>query len=147
MNATVTHYLLALASNTQPYRHFQFAQRALAQFGPLHWSKIYLIPCRDGIGADYWNTACLLKSHLPLEQMLLWVKQLEQQAGRVRPSHQITLDVDLIAWGADIRQLKFNPKKQPLPLDVKIPLQDLDLSLTPQKIQHPYPCWTIDLLD
>jgi len=147
LNATVTCYLLALASNQQPHQYFQFARSALAQLGRVHWSKVYLIPCRDSIGADYWNAACLLESQLSAKQMQQWSKELEQQAGRIRPSHCITLDVDVIAWGNNLQQLNFNSRKIPLPLDVRIPLQDIGVKLQPQKIQHPYPCWNIDMLD
>jgi len=84
-----------------------------------------MIPCRDGIGADYWNAACLLRSSVSSEDLIELLKQLEQASGRVRPSHQITLDVDLIAWGSDLQHMQFNEKKLPLALDVKVPMFDI----------------------
>jgi len=93
--------------------------------GKVWFSPIYLIPCRDSIGADYWNAACLLYSEVPVQDMTDLLKQMETDSGRVRPSHQISLDVDLIAWGNDLSQMEFNPKKLPLALDVKIPMHDI----------------------
>ncbi|ENX33883.1 2-amino-4-hydroxy-6-hydroxymethyldihydropteridine diphosphokinase [Acinetobacter colistiniresistens] len=125
MNATETIFALALASNLQQQQNFTFAYQQIASLGVVEFSPIYEIPCRDGIGADYWNSACLLKSRLSLAEMIEILKKLEAQSGRVRPSHQISLDVDVIAWGETLEHMQFNPKKLPLALDVKIPLYDL----------------------
>ena len=99
MNATETIFALALASNNNPKQHFLYASKQLAKIGQLQFSNIYLIPCRDGVGADYWNAACLLKSSLSVADISVLLKNMEAVSGRVRPSHQISLDVDLIAWG------------------------------------------------
>ncbi|UUM26835.1 2-amino-4-hydroxy-6-hydroxymethyldihydropteridine diphosphokinase [Acinetobacter colistiniresistens] len=125
MNATETIFALALASNLQQQQNFTFAYQQIASLGVVEFSPIYEIPCRDGIGADYWNSACLLKSRCSLAEMTEILKKLEAQSGRVRPSHQISLDVDVIAWGETLEHMQFNPKKLPLALDVKIPLYDL----------------------
>ena len=125
MNATETIFALALASNCHPQQHFQAAQQRISEWGEVQFSPIYMIPCRDGIGADYWNAACLLRSSVSSEDMIELLKQLEQASGRVRPSHQITLDVDLIAWGSDLQHMQFNEKKLPLALDVKVPMFDI----------------------
>ena len=118
-------FALALASNRQPEQHFKIAFETLQQLGEVVFSPIYLIPCRDGVGEDYWNAACLLESKLSAEQINELLKQMEKDSGRVRPSHQITLDVDLIAWGSCLDAMQFNPKKLPLAVDVKIPLYDI----------------------
>ena len=125
MNATETIFALALASNCHPQQHFQAAQQGISEWGEVQFSPIYMIPCRDGIGADYWNAACLLRSSVSSEDMIELLKQLEQASGRARPSHQITLDVDLIAWGPDLGHMQFNEKKLPLALDVKVPMFDI----------------------
>ena len=125
MNVTETIFALALASNCNPKQHFQQAIAQLAQFGDLSFSSIYLIPCRDAIGADYWNAACLLKSHLSVTDLVLYLKRMEADSGRIRPSHQITLDIDLIAWGSCLSNMQFNAKKLPLALDVKIPMYEI----------------------
>ncbi|KHF78129.1 2-amino-4-hydroxy-6- hydroxymethyldihydropteridine pyrophosphokinase [Acinetobacter sp. neg1] len=140
MNATETIFALALASNLQQQQNFTFAYDQIAQLGRVVFSPIYEIPCRDGIGANYWNSACLLTSQLSIDEITELLKRLEQQSGRTRPSHQITLDIDVIAWGHTLENMQFNPKKLPLALDVKIPLFDLwqhaDLSYD-QKVNYP----------
>lgn len=101
------------------------------------------MPCRDAVGADYYNAACLLHSHASVQQIEQQLQQLERQAGRVRPSHRISLDVDLIAWGASLEQMQFNPKKCPLALDVKIPLAELWSHPDLQVAQHAFPVITL----
>ncbi|ATZ67086.1 MULTISPECIES: 2-amino-4-hydroxy-6-hydroxymethyldihydropteridine diphosphokinase [Acinetobacter] len=125
MIATETIFALALASNVQQLENFNFAYAQIMSLGTVEFSSIYEIPCRDGVGADYWNSACLLKSHLSVDEIVDILKKLEQQSGRVRPSHHISLDIDVIAWGESLDQMQFNPKKLPLALDVKIPLYEL----------------------
>lgn len=139
MNATATIYALALASNDYPQQHFQSIYTQLARLGKTQFSPIYVIPCRDGIGADYWNAACILHSHLKVNEMLDVLKQFEIQAGRVRPSHRISVDIDLIAWGEDLQHMQFNLKKLPLALDVKIPLCALWQHPSLQHAPHSYP--------
>lgn len=125
MNDTATIFALALASNHQPKQHLKHAFALIADLGNVVFSPIYLIPCRDQIGEDYWNAACLLHSHLAVEEVTALLKKMEADSGRVRPSHHISLDIDLIAWGQDINKMHFNPKKLPLALDVKIPMFNL----------------------
>ena len=125
MNANDTIFAIALASNLNPAQHLHAACQEIATWGQVHFSSHYVIPCRDGIGGDYWNSACLLTSSDSITVLMNKLEQLEQHAGRQRPSHQISLDVDLIAWGASLAQMQFNPKKMPLALDVKIPMFEI----------------------
>ncbi|MCH7385994.1 2-amino-4-hydroxy-6-hydroxymethyldihydropteridine diphosphokinase [Acinetobacter modestus] len=125
MNATETIFALALASNLKQKQNFTFAYQQILSLGIVEFSSIYRIPCRDRVGADYWNSACLLKSRLSVDEITEILKNLEAQSGRVRPSHNISLDIDVIAWGETLDDMQFNPKKLPLALDVKIPLYDL----------------------
>lgn len=125
MNAPEIIFALALASNLDAEQHFTFAYTQLVTLGKVQFSSVYQIPCRDGIGDDYWNSACLLKSSLNPSQIEVFLKKLESDTGRIRPSHHISLDVDLIAWGSDLDHMQFNSKKLPLALDVKIPLYEL----------------------
>ena len=125
MNATETIFALALASNLKQKQNFTFAYQQILSLGIVEFSSIYRIPCRDRVGADYWNSACLLKSRLSVDEITETLKNLEAQSGRVRPSHNISLDIDVIAWGESLEDMQFNPKKLPLALDVKIPLYDL----------------------
>ncbi|MFC6168409.1 MULTISPECIES: 2-amino-4-hydroxy-6-hydroxymethyldihydropteridine diphosphokinase [Acinetobacter Taxon 24] len=139
MNATETIFALALASNCHPELHFKQAFTQIAEIGQVQFSEIYLIPCRDGVGADYWNAACLLKSKMSVEEMTSILKKMEDDSGRVRPSHQISLDVDLIAWGEDLSHMQFNPKKLPLATDVKIPMLDIWQGVEFQHEKHQFP--------
>ncbi|WP_425918447.1 2-amino-4-hydroxy-6-hydroxymethyldihydropteridine diphosphokinase [Acinetobacter sp. TSRC1-2] len=139
MNATETIFALALASNCHPEHHFKQAFAQLAEIGQVQFSEIYLIPCRDGVGADYWNAACLLKSKMSVEEMTSILKKMEDESGRVRPAHQISLDVDLIAWGEDLSHMQFNPKKLPLATDVKIPMLDVWQSAEFENETHKFP--------
>ena len=139
MNATETIFALALASNFNPEQHFRSALQQISALGAAEFSKIYVIPCRDGIGADYWNSACLLTSRLALEEMTALLKKMEADSGRIRPSHQISLDADLIAWGSHLDQMQFNPQKMPLALDVKIPMLDVWTHALFQHAAHSFP--------
>ena len=139
MNATETIFALALASNCHPKQHFQNAMNLISNLGEVQFSKIYVIPCRDGVGADYWNAACLLKTAMSVDDIIALLKKMEADSGRVRPSHQISLDVDLIAWGNDLQHMQFNPKKLPLALDVKIPMLDIWQSTDFQHDKHQFP--------
>ena len=139
MNDNVTIFALALASNHHPQQHFQCAFQQISALGPVLYSSNYLMPCRDGIGQDYWNAACLLKSTLTYEQMINRLKQMELDTGRIRPSHVISLDVDLIAWGANLDQMQFNTKKLPLALDVKIPMWEIWPVDAFSHVEHDFP--------
>ena len=132
-------FALALASNQNPEQHFEHAFQQISGLGETQFSPIYLIPCRDGVGADYWNSACLLKSRLSFEHLNVILKELEVAAGRVRPSHDIPLDIDIIAWGENLAQMQFNPKKLPLALDVKIPMWDIWQDEAFVHPEHDYP--------
>ena len=139
MNATETIFALALASNSAPQYHFQKTFARILNLGEASFSQIYVIPCRDGVGADYWNAACLVKSQLSVDEMIALLKKMEADSGRVRPSHSISLDVDLIAWGSDLTHMQFNPKKLPLALDVKIPMYDIWQDTLFNHSQHQFP--------
>ena len=125
MNDTETIFALALASNFEPEFNFKKAYNRILTLGDVQFSNIYLIPCRDGVGDDYWNSACLIKSKYAVDEILSILKKMEEESNRVRPSHKISLDVDLIAWGVQLDDMQFNPKKLPLALDVKVPMSDI----------------------
>lgn len=72
MNAPETIFALALASNLDADQHFTFAYTQLATLGKVQFSSVYQIPCRDGIGDDYWNSACLLKAPYHLNKLNLF---------------------------------------------------------------------------
>jgi 2-amino-4-hydroxy-6-hydroxymethyldihydropteridine diphosphokinase len=122
----VTIFAIAIATNLNESVNMHLAKTELSGLGECRFAPIYVIPCRDRVGADYWNSACLLESDLSSAEILQQLKHIEHLAGRQRPSHhRIALDVDLIAWGAHLSQMQFNPKKLPLPADVLIPMASL----------------------
>lgn len=121
----MTIFALAIATNLNRAEHIRYALQQLRQLGQCCCSKIYQIPCREHIGEDYWNSACLLHSDLTSDEIIAQLKAMEQACGRKRPSHKISLDVDLIAWGQSLDNLQFNPKKWPLAMDVMIPLAEI----------------------
>lgn len=121
-------FALALASNLNASKHLNWALQQLERQGKLvAVSCAYEMPCRDGVGADYLNAACLFEStELDFATIQVFIKNLESMTGRIRPSHQITLDIDLIAWQDQHTQSwQLNAKKMPFALDVKVPLYDV----------------------
>lgn len=139
----MTTFALALASNFNAYAHLTWAIEQLEYLGHLEVSPVFEIPCRDGVGADYLNMACLLNTSKSLQQVQYCLKQLEQQTGRVRPSHQISLDIDLIAWQED-EKWYMNKKKMPFALDVKVPMSRL-VALPIFQVQQNHGYKTIEL--
>ena len=139
MNANEKIIKINKENNNNPKQHFLYASEQLAKIGQLQFSNIYLIPCRDGVGADYWNAAYLLKSSLSVADISVLLKNMEAASGRVRPSHQISLDVDLIACGSDLEHMKKKKKKLPLALDVKIPMFDVWKDAAFQHQTHAFP--------
>lgn len=81
MIATETIFALALASNVQQLENFNFAYAQIMSLGTVEFSSIYEIPCRDGVGADYWNSACLLKSHLSVDEIVDILKNWNNNLG------------------------------------------------------------------
>ena len=133
----MTIYAISIATNLDKSHNIQLAIHALKKIGDCQISPIYEIPCRDGVGADYWNCACLLEATQSVDEIHQLLKQLELETGRKRPSHQISLDMDLIAWGDDLANMQFNAKKLPLANDVIIPMLDLWKFQT-YSIEHNY---------
>lgn len=134
----MTIYAIAIATNLEKVKHLQLCLDMLKTWGSCQVSSVYEIPCRDQVGADYWNAACLLESSMTVEQVVTSLKQLEQDSGRKRPSHSISLDVDLIAWGDTFQSMQFNPKKLPLADDVVIPLAEIWQDERLKQIKHDF---------
>lgn len=134
----MTIYAIAIASNSNKTHNTEFALKQLMLLGQCRFSAIYEIPCRDAVGADYWNCACLLDTDLAVDEVFIYLKEMELLSGRIRPSHSITLDMDLIAWGEQLSDMQFNAKKLPLAQDVIIPLSDLWQTEKIYLIAHDY---------
>lgn len=121
----MTLYALAISSNQNREHWTRYAMQQLEGLGECQFSGIYQIPCRQGKGADYYNLAVLLQTHLNFAQLDAFLKQLEVQAGRIRPSHHIPLDMDIVAYGAMISSLQPVASRLPLPFDAVKPLSEL----------------------
>ena len=134
----MTIYAIAIATNLDKSKHLQLCLDTLRTWGSCQVSSVYEIPCRDQVGADYWNAACLLESTMTFDDVISALKQLESDAGRKRPSHSISLDVDLIAWGDNYQNMQFNPKKLPLADDVVIPLAEIWQDERLKRITHDF---------
>ncbi|MEB3767836.1 2-amino-4-hydroxy-6-hydroxymethyldihydropteridine diphosphokinase [Acinetobacter sp. MD2] len=147
MSANDTIFALALASNLSQQQHFSLAYQQIGSWGKVNFSNVYQIPCRDDVGDDYWNAACLLITNLSSSEVESRLKWLETLSGRLRPSHQISLDVDLIAWGNTLTNMQWNRKKLPLAVDVKIPLSELwqHVDLQVSGFQFPKINFNVDL--
>jgi 2-amino-4-hydroxy-6-hydroxymethyldihydropteridine diphosphokinase len=119
-------YAIALGSNFQQAEAMAQAQAALERLGQCVYSPMYQLPDRLGVGPLYWNIALLLKTpQWTPDDLAGQLQQIEQDCGRVRPSKQVRMDVDLIAWGQTLVELQVDPRRMPLPLDVTLPMQEI----------------------
>lgn len=121
----MTLYALAISSNQNREHWTRYAMQQLEHLGECRFSRVYQIPCRQGKGADYYNFAALLDTSLDFNQLNDILKQLEQEAGRIRPSHHIALDMDIVGYGATISSLQPVASRLPLPFDAVKPLSEL----------------------
>lgn len=134
----MTLYALAISSNIERWHWSQYARQQLALLGNCQFSSIYQIPCRQGKGADYYNFAAILQTNLTIDGLSQHLKQLEQHAGRVRPSHQIPLDIDIVAYGVDLAHLELVASRLPLPFDATKPLAELWPDCPVAQVSMPY---------
>lgn len=118
-------YALAIGSNVDRDYWIDVAVQHLKGWGQCQFSSVFEIPCRDGKGQDYYNLAVLLESELSFDELNQQLKNLEKAAGRVRPSHHITLDIDIIAMGSDVHHFEIVAKRLPLAFDVCLPLAEI----------------------
>lgn len=118
-------YALAISSNQNRTHWSKVAMQQLRSLGECMFSPVYQIPCRQAKGADYFNFAALLESTLSFDALNDTLKQLETQSGRVRPSHDIPLDIDIIAFGKTVDNLQLVASRLPLPFDAVKPLSEL----------------------
>jgi len=119
-------YAVSIGSNFQHLDAFAQAKRALSQLGVCQFSACFELPDRDGSAQVFWNMAALVDS--PIGQATEFERllhQIEADCGRIRPSKQVRLDLDLIAYGQDQASLQILPKRLPLTVDVQMPLQTL----------------------
>jgi 2-amino-4-hydroxy-6-hydroxymethyldihydropteridine diphosphokinase len=118
-------YWLALGSNDQAEPSLDFACVELAKLGEVLLSSRYELPPRSGVGVDYSNMAVRLDSDLAIASIRKTIYQLEDDAGRIRKSNIIRLDIDLIAWEIVGQSVIFDQHRFPLPMDVIIPMREI----------------------
>lgn len=118
-------YWLALGSNDQPESSLDFACIQLAKLGEALFSSRYELPPRSGVGVNYLNMAIRLDSDQTVESIRHIIYQLENEAGRIRKSSIIRLDIDLIAWEVVGQRTTFDQHRLPLPMDVIIPMKEI----------------------
>jgi len=118
-------YWLALGSNDQPESSLDFACIQLAKLGEALFSSRYELPPRSGVGVNYLNMAVRLDSDQTVESMRHIIYQLEDEAGRIRKSSIIRLDIDLIAWEMVGQRATFDQNRLPLPMDVIVPMKEI----------------------
>lgn len=121
----MTLYALAISSNQNREHWTRYAMQQLERLGECRFSRIYQIACRQGKGADYYNFAALLDITLDFKQLNDLLKQWERHAGRIRPSHHIALDMDIVAYGHTLNTLQPVASRLPLPFDAVKPLSEL----------------------
>lgn len=117
---------IVLGSNHDAAQALAQARAALARLGQAHYSAVYALPDRTGAGPMYLNQALLLDQvQLTPEALKAALQQIEADCGRVRPSRQVRMDLDLIAWGPDRAGLHLLAAWDSHPLDVTLPLGEL----------------------
>ncbi|WP_410211141.1 2-amino-4-hydroxy-6-hydroxymethyldihydropteridine diphosphokinase [Aquirhabdus sp.] len=118
-------YWLALGSNDQPQAALDFACASLGKLGAVNVSSRYEFPPRSGIGVDYINMAVQLDCAMSIDRLRQNIFELETNAGRIRRSNTVRLDIDLIAWQEEGQAVVFDPNRFPLPQDVILPMQEI----------------------
>lgn len=89
-------YILILGSNHAPARHLRLAARRLRE----RFEIVACVPAirtRDADGTRYLNAAVRIRSALSPEFLRRALREIESEAGRVRGTATVTLDIDLVA--------------------------------------------------
>lgn len=134
----MTLYALAISTNHNREHWTRYAMQQLESLGECQFSRVYEIACRQGKGADYYNFAALLTTGADFDVLNQFLKQLEQQAGRIRPSHHIPLDIDIVAYGATLESLDPVVSRLPLSFDAVKPLSELWPDCPSAEVTMPY---------
>ncbi len=95
---------LGLGSNVEPGPRLRHALATLAErFGNVRCSSVYRSPAVGLAAPDYWNAVAKLTATRGARDLLAQCRELEQDAGRRRPSRgRVSLDVDLLLYGARV---------------------------------------------
>lgn len=89
-----------MGSNIEPERHLCAAAQAMRQqFGDVDFSSVYRSEAVGMDGDDFLNACCIFSVDLTYEDLLSWLKALEDKYGRDRSEGSWkprTLDLDVL---------------------------------------------------
>jgi 2-amino-4-hydroxy-6-hydroxymethyldihydropteridine diphosphokinase len=94
---------LGLGSNTRPKENLASClDELLLRFKDLAFSSVFKSQARGHTGPDYLNMAVGFNTDMPLQELALLLKKIEDKHGRDRTvphSSSTTLDLDLLTYG------------------------------------------------
>jgi len=93
-------FLIGMGSNIEPEHHLCAAAQAIRQqFGQVDFSSVYRSKAVGMDGDDFLNACCIFSADLTHENLLYWLKALEDEHGRDRSEGSWkprTLDLDIL---------------------------------------------------
>jgi 2-amino-4-hydroxy-6-hydroxymethyldihydropteridine diphosphokinase len=96
----VSEVALSLGSNMDAHRHLRVALDALyAEFGELRLSSVFESEAVGFQGANFLNMVVVINTDTSLQQLIQFLKSLEDQHGRTREGSRFsgrTLDIDIL---------------------------------------------------
>lgn len=100
--------LISLGSNIEPEKNLPLALKMLAEGALiLNTASIWQTPAIGSDGPDYLNTAVLMESHLPPDQLKVQLlSAIEGKLGRTRTSNKNadrTIDLDVLMFDGECR--------------------------------------------
>ena len=99
----MTLLVLSLGSNLQREKHIRFALAALqALFARIDVSPVYETRAVGFDGPDFYNLVVVAETALELECLLVKLRQIEDDAGRIRNGKSFqsrNLDIDVLLFG------------------------------------------------
>jgi len=102
----MTTALIGLGSNIAPEQHLLAAASALkARFSTVEFSQVYQSAAVGMQGDDFYNACCVLEGVPEPKDLLLWLKELEDEHGRDRSKGSWkprTLDLDLLMYNNEV---------------------------------------------
>lgn len=102
----MTEVFLGLGSNLNRDHNVQVAVAHLQQdFPGAVFSSVYESPARGFDGPPFFNLVAAIQTELSVAELMLWIRQLEHQQGRVsleKVRANRTLDIDLLCYGTKV---------------------------------------------
>ena len=99
---------LSLGSNIDPAENIRRAARALQrEFGEIACSAVFESEAIGFDGDNFLNLVVITDTHLGLPQIVLFLKQLEDDLGRDRTQPRFSgrpIDIDILSFGAESGQ-------------------------------------------